>query len=75
MLQSGEAQVSESELKSILSEVDKDGNGEIDYEEFCAMLTMTQSSVQARAAMAQSRAKTRGNLSSYKAAQSAGVAM
>lgn len=36
----GEA--SEEEIKQLLADVDKDGSGAIDYEEFCAMLVTSK---------------------------------
>jgi hypothetical protein len=37
-MQAGLAELPEEEIEKIIDEVDKDGNGEIDYEEFCEML-------------------------------------
>lgn len=71
MLQSGTSELSEAEIDRIVDDVDKDGDGEIDYEEFCAMLAQQAAT---KVAMMALKTKTRGNLSAYKAAQSTGVA-
>ena len=69
MLQGGASNLSDAEIDAIVNDVDKDGDGEIDYEEFCAMLSQRQA-VKATVG----KTTTRGNLSAYKAAQSTGVA-
>lgn len=52
----------DKEIDQILDEVDKDGNGEIDYEEFCTMMCR----------VAQPAVKGRGGLNAYKAAKVSG---
>jgi Ca2+-binding EF-hand superfamily protein len=69
VLQGGASQMSDAEIDRIVDDVDKDGDGEIDYEEFCAMLAQRQA---VKGTVGKN--KTRGNLSAYKAAQSTGLA-
>lgn len=58
---------SEVEIERILHEVDKNGDGQIDYNEFVELMTGKASNA-AQQAVAQVRLETRGSLSAYKAA-------
>ena len=61
----GGLQVSKEEIQRVLAEVDKDGNGEIDYDEFVDMLTtLSKPAKNIRSSV------TRGDLNAYKAARS-----
>ena len=65
---SGGLDVSKEEIDRVLAEVDKDGNGEIDYDEFVDMLTtLAQPKVMG---LTSRSSVTRGELNAYKAARS-----
>lgn len=63
--------LSEKEIEEMISEADHDGNGEIDYAEFCAMI-MNKSAETRGSLMGLKKATktTRGSLNPYKAGHS-----
>lgn len=58
------AEMDAAELEKIIAEVDKDGNGEIDYDEFCFMITKTAGDIERMTTVAE---RNRGHLNPYKA--------
>jgi calcium-dependent protein kinase len=64
-LSDGAIGVSHEEVMQVLAEVDKDGNGEIDYNEFVTMITTLS---QPKGPI--QKTATRGELNAYKAAHS-----
>ncbi|KAI3438381.1 hypothetical protein D9Q98_000813 [Chlorella vulgaris] len=70
-LQSGvAANVVDDEVEAILNEVDKNGDGQIDYEEFVALMTGRQ---EIKMLPLTKRMGSRGNLNAYKAAHNRGL--
>ncbi len=55
----------DEEIDAIIAEIDKDGNGEIDYQEFVDM--MLKQNEQLMETVAQQKRGLRGGLNSYKA--------
>ena len=63
--------LTEEEIEQMLSEADRDGNGEIDYGEFCAMImNKTSDTKDVNMGLTQVTKATRGSLNAYKAGHS-----
>ncbi len=63
----------DDDIERIIDEVDKDGDGEIDYDEFVAMLSSLQTAKAPAAKPKKHPSKLRAGVSGYKAAHSTGL--